>query len=271
MTAEQGTRLFEDLWAIPAQPVGPHLSAEAFMQYAFQGLSPDDVGSLDVHLASCLDCTTTMCQLLDVADAWRSQQAQQGRASLQEYVRTALETAQQRLVVTRVLVCIAIALPRVRKGIGLDADTLLEDWTTEDFSCVLAEDRQGFVFSVDTMNATYNYALVRFALGDAETGKEHGAGLLVLHPSLVNKDHYVASTRLDSEGTLPKLCQPRLAVVTLPTVQPQCVEMLLAAVSAAHTEVDRQAWWTWAQRETQNQSLPQEVAEAIRQRATAVA
>lgn len=269
MTAEQGTRLFEDLWALPVEPVGTHLSDEAFMNYALQRLNHDDVESLDAHLASCLDCTTTMCQLLDVADAWRGQQTQQGRAGIQEYVRTALVTVHQQLVVTRVLVCTAVALARIRKGVGFDTDKLLEDWTTEDFICVLSEDTQGFVFSVDTKAAAYNDALVRFALGDAETGEERVAGLLVLHPSLVNKEHYVASVRLDDEVTLPKHCQPRLAVVEMPSVQPQVVEMVLTAVSAANTEVDRQAWGAWAQREAQAQRLPQEVAEAIRQRATA--
>jgi hypothetical protein len=265
MTAEQGTRLFEDLWALPEEPVGPHVSDEAFMQYALQRLSRDDVQSVDVHLASCLDCTTIMCQLLDVADAWRAQQAQQGRASLQAYIRTALLTVRQQLVVTRVLVCTAIALAKVRKGWGFTTDNLFEHWAIEDFICVLSEDAQGFVFAVDTKNAAYQDMLIRFALGDAETGEEHIAGLLVLHPDPIEEDHFVASARLD-DVTLPTYCQPRLAVVALSTVQPQVVEMMLSAVSAAHEERDRQAWGVWAQRAVQAQRLPHEVAEAIRQR-----
>ena len=266
MTAEQGTRLFDDLWALPEEPVGPHVADEAFMQYALERLSHDDVQSVDVHLASCLDCTTIMCQLLDVADAWRSQQGQQGRASLQAYIRTALLTVRQQLVVTRVLVCTAIALARTRKGWGFATDTVFEHWVIEDFICVLSEDAQGFVFSVDTTNATYQERLIRFALGDAETGEEHLAELLVLHPDPIEEGHFVASARLD-DVTLPTHCQPRLAVVAVSSVQPQVVEMMLRAVSAAHEERDRQAWDIWAQRAVQAQHLPQEVAEAIRQRA----
>ncbi len=266
MTAEQGTRLFEDLWALPTEPVGTHLSDDAFMDYALQRLNHDDVESLDAHLALCLDCTTTMCQLLDVADAWRSQQAQQGRAGMQEYVHIALITVQQQLEVIRVLVCTAIALTRTRKGWGFDTDKLLEHWTVEDFICVLSEDTKGFVFSVDTKNAAYQDALVRFALGDAETGEVHIAGLLVLHPDPLDEGHFVASARLD-DVTLPTHCQPRLAMVELPAVQPQVVEMVLTAVSAANEASDRQAWCAWAQREVQAHHLSQEVAEAIRQRA----
>ena len=51
---------------------------------------------------------------------------------------------------------------------GFGTDKLLEHWAIEDFVCVLSEDTQGFVFSVDTKNAAYQDALVRFALGDAE-------------------------------------------------------------------------------------------------------
>ena len=148
-------------------------------------------------MASCLDCTTKLCSLLDVADAWRSQQGQHERAALQEYIRTALVTVQQRLVVTRVLVGTAIVLSKRRKGLELHTGSTLEFWTLEDCVCVLSEDLQGFILSVDTKNAAYNEALVRFSLVEAESGEEHVAGLLLLHPHPLDDSHFVASARLE--------------------------------------------------------------------------
>ncbi|MGE0821746.1 MAG: hypothetical protein AB7G75_11000 [Candidatus Binatia bacterium] len=139
---------------------------------------------------------------------------------------------------------------------------LYQDWRDQDgFSCILSEDKQSFLFTVDTTEASHNGAVVHFALVEHDTQEERASGLLVLHPDPVAEGRYVASVRLGEEVILPEQCQPRLKIVARGT--PFNPDELSTAVHAARDEADLQAWHEWAKQEEQAGRLPSEVAATI--------
>lgn len=89
VSANQVNRLIEDIRAVPDSPIGGCLSDEEFIGYAAKSLPPEEVGRLDVHLASCPACTTEMERLLEGAEAWRGVEGEQRLAAFRERVRDA--------------------------------------------------------------------------------------------------------------------------------------------------------------------------------------
>jgi hypothetical protein len=266
VTEEQTDRLLADVLSLPSEPIGAHLSDDEFIGYAMETPTESDVDHIDEHLASCADCTVELERFLEAADAWQGEVGEQRLNHMRESLLTALNLARTQLwlQVVGVIVFSAVHLARTRRqGLRFQADTLYQHWVDDEVTCILSEDEESFVFSVDTTDERYHEVLLRFALSDARTGDEYVDGLLILHPDLLNAGHYVASARLDTQATLPEQCQPRLARVTLEASQPLDDDTVLAAVASSYEEADRQAWHAWAQREAEAGHLSQTVAGAI--------
>lgn len=269
ITAQKVDELMALFRAMPTEPIGAHLSDEEFIGYAMQTLRQEDVSRIDEHLATCPDCTVEVERLLEGAEAWSGEQGEQRLARLRDRMYETLPESPT-LLGLQVIAAIAFTAKRLahtqRQGPRFKTTgKLFQYWLHADLTCVLSEDVHSLVFSVDTTDASYDKALTRFALVDADTAEEHVAGLLVLHPDPINEGRYIASARLDDDVRLPEHCQPQLAFVALDGTQPLDREVLLTAVSAATKAADRQAWCTWAQQEVKAGRLPHDVAEAIRQ------
>lgn len=269
VAGEQIDRLLEDVLNLPTTPIGEHMSDDECVGYVLGTLAARDIDQIDEHLLSCFDCTAVMERLLAAADAWQGEAAAQQLLHTRESLRTTLHLARTQLwwQVVGVVVFSAAHLARTRRqGMRFQADTLYQHWVSDELTCILAEDAEGFVFSVDTTDDQYADVVLRFALADAAMDEERVSGLLAMHPDPLNTGHYVAAARLTPDVTLPELCQPRLARLNLDASQPFNEETLSAAVAASYEEMDRQAWRDWAQREADAGRLPPAMAEAISRR-----
>ena len=70
-TRRQIARLMGDIQAVPAHPVGDHLTDDEFVGYSMAELDGDDSTRIEGHLRSCDDCAAQMERLFDVAHEWQ--------------------------------------------------------------------------------------------------------------------------------------------------------------------------------------------------------
>jgi hypothetical protein len=76
----------EDLTALPAEPVGEHLSDDEFISYSMETLTVEEVQRVDEHLASCPECAEQMEQLMEASEAWSGEQGKERLAALRQRV-----------------------------------------------------------------------------------------------------------------------------------------------------------------------------------------
>ncbi|MBI4033018.1 MAG: hypothetical protein HY377_00645 [Candidatus Blackburnbacteria bacterium] len=91
ITQEQLNRLIADLRAIPAEPVGNHLTTDEFVGYMLEELEDEEVKKLDVHLSSCETCCIEMERLLEGAEAWRGEEGEKRLANLSAWIQAQLK------------------------------------------------------------------------------------------------------------------------------------------------------------------------------------
>jgi anti-sigma factor RsiW len=82
--ANQLNSLIGDVRAVPAEPVGYHLSDDQFIDYAAETLTPEEVQQTDQHLASCPDCAEEMERFVAASEVWRGEPGKQRLAALRE-------------------------------------------------------------------------------------------------------------------------------------------------------------------------------------------
>lgn len=86
VTAKKIDELMTLFRAMPAEPVGAHLSDDEFIGYATEALSTEEMQRIDEHLASCLDCTVEIERLLETSKVWQGEQGKQRLAALRQRV-----------------------------------------------------------------------------------------------------------------------------------------------------------------------------------------
>jgi anti-sigma factor RsiW len=84
LTAKKVDELMALFRAVPAEPVGDHLSDEEFIGYAMETLTTKEVQRVDEHLASCPDCAAEMEPLVAASEVWRGEPGKQRLAALRE-------------------------------------------------------------------------------------------------------------------------------------------------------------------------------------------
>ena len=91
-TGAQIDRLLGDVKAVPAGPIGEHLTDDQFVAYSMDPpeLSAEATAAIDAHLSSCEACAAQMEHLLTVSEAWRGPAGQQRLASLPKSTRQSL-------------------------------------------------------------------------------------------------------------------------------------------------------------------------------------
>lgn len=87
LNAKGWQRLMGDLRGLPAEPVGPHLADDEFVDYATGGPAAEASGRMEAHLASCARCAAEVERLLVASEAWRRAE---GQRRLAEQRRRAL-------------------------------------------------------------------------------------------------------------------------------------------------------------------------------------
>ena len=266
VTPAQAERLLTDVINLSEEPGTPHLSPDDLIQYAMETLPEDDIELMDQHLMACTSCTIILERLLDAAAVWQTDDGRDRLADLQGRLGMAVTLARTLLwvQVVNVVVFTAAHLSRTRRqGMHFQSSSLFQHWVHEDMTCVLSEEDQAFVFSVDTTDPQWESGLVAFALEDADTGEDYGTGLVALYPDSFNDGHFIGATQLRDDVVLPEQCQPRLARVVLDVSDAENHNALLDAAGAAYEPADVQAWKSWAQRAVEAGSLTPEVASAI--------
>lgn len=263
----------------------PHDIERILMNTKFVHLTEDELGTYcdgrldeitfaraNAHLKLCLICERRLAILQEDKEAVAHEEVTADDIALVDQLlpHRPSRDAVRMLVQLHVLAFITFAamrLARTRWGRPKfwAGAKLYASWPREaGAKCILSEDERGFVFTVDTIDASQNGTLLRFTLVDQDTKEKHVMGLLVLHPDPLNEGHYVASARLPDDVTLPEHCQPCLdTVVNLNVVQPSDLDVLRVMVSAAAEEADRQAWREWVERERRAGRLAKAVADAI--------
>lgn len=107
MTTLQFDRLMAELLALPAEPVGNHLSDEEFLRYYREdALSSRGRADIERHLISCPDCEAETERLLKLLDTWHGPQGEQRferiRAKMLPNVRSSLQSAEEAAASTAV-------------------------------------------------------------------------------------------------------------------------------------------------------------------------
>ena len=85
-------RLLADLRGLPAEPVGPHLEDEEFVEYSMPDAVADD--RIEAHLRSCEPCAERMEHLLEVSEAWQGTEGERRLEDLSRRVVAAVRFGQ---------------------------------------------------------------------------------------------------------------------------------------------------------------------------------
>jgi hypothetical protein len=252
-TPPQVRRLIDDVATRPERPVGPHLDDEEFYRLLSGTLSA--ASRAMAHLESCPLCASEAVEAL---------QEERLAAAVEEEVdgEAALSPLEDRewLEVDPVVASFVSVPPLAMERLLTRAISWQRSTSVPELFCAIDDERAPgvapFIFRVRTSDATWGGKPLRFVIRDTDSGATVADSWIVLHPKRSKSDEERGETSVEGEAAVDAVGPRRWTAwlagyVFDPSNAPGHEEIdRLRRIIGGATEVDRDAWRAWLDRET---------------------